>query len=131
MRAYDTDLLLLRFAARYSDCPIPWNWYCAFTLDNLDLIAGSVSSLWVMLSSYLIAVPAFIFFFSVSGTGNTQTALLIDMASIFVYVLYALWVGIRMHADVAVCWTTEHVYDLMILSAFFYLWKGNWQNKKL
>ena len=99
--------------------------------DNLDLIAGSVSSLWVMLSSYLIAVPAFIFFFSVSGTGNTQTALLIDMASIFVYVLYALWVGIRMHADVAVCWTTEHVYDLMILSAFFYLWKGNWQNKKL
>ena len=23
MRAYDTDLLLLRFAARYSDCPIP------------------------------------------------------------------------------------------------------------
>lgn len=99
--------------------------------DNLDLIAGSVSSLWVMLSSYLIVVPAFIFFFSVSGTGNTQTALLIDMASIFVYVLYALWVGIRMHADVAVCWTTEHVYDLMILSAFFYLWKGNWQNKKL
>ena len=99
--------------------------------DNLDLIAGSVSSLWVMLSSYLIAVPAFIFFFSVSGTGNTQTALLIDRASIFVYVLYALWVGIRMHADVAVCWTTEHVYDLMILSAFFYLWKGNWQNKKL
>ena len=99
--------------------------------DNTDLIAGSVSSLWVMLSSYLIAVPAFIFFFSVSGTGNTQTALLIDMVSIFVYVFYALWVGIRIHADVAVCWTTEHVYDLMILSAFFYLWKGNWQNKKL
>lgn len=99
--------------------------------DNPDLIASSVSSLWVMLSSYLIAVPAFIFFFSVSGTGNTQTALLIDMASIFVYVFYALWVGIRMHADVAACWTTEHVYDLMILSAFFYLWKGNWRNKKL
>ena len=99
--------------------------------DNPDLIASSVSSLWVMLSSYLIAVPAFIFFFSVSGTGNTQTALLIDMVSIFVYVFYALWVGIRIHADVAVCWTTEHVYDLMILSAFFYLWKGNWRNKKL
>ena len=99
--------------------------------DNPDLIQSSTPSLWVMLSSYLIAVPAFIFFFSVSGTGNTQTALLIDMASIFVYVFYALWVGIRMHADVAACWTTEHVYDLMILSAFFYLWKGNWRNKKL
>lgn len=40
--------------------------------DNPDLIASSVSSLWVMLSSYLIAVPAFIFFFSVSGTGTRR-----------------------------------------------------------
>lgn len=99
--------------------------------DNPDLIAGSVDSLWVMLSSYLLAVPAFIFFFSVSGTGNTQTALLIDMVSIFVYVLFAWWVGIWFRADVAVCWTTEHVYDIMILTSFFYIWKGNWRNKKL
>ena len=125
MRAYDTVLPLGILIALFPELVL------RIYTDNLDLIAGSVSSLWVMLSSYLIVVPAFIFFFSVSGTGNTQTALLIDMASIFVYVLYALWVGIRMHADVAVCWTTEHVYDLMILSAFFYLWKGNWQNKKL
>ena len=82
-----------------------------------------------MLSSYLIAVPAFIFFFSVSGTGNTQTALLIDMVSIFVYVFYALWVvsdtcGCGGLLDNGAC------LRLMILFAFFYLWKGNWQNKK-
>ncbi|WP_459189509.1 MATE family efflux transporter [Parabacteroides sp. APC149_11_2_Y6] len=99
--------------------------------DNQDLIAASVDSLWVMLSSYLIAVPAFIIFFSVSGTGNTKTALLIDMGSIFVYVLYAYWIGIVVKADVAVCWTTEHVYNLMILTSVFYMWKGNWRNKKL
>ena len=99
--------------------------------DNPDLIQNSVPSLWVMLSSYLLAVPAFIYFFSVSGTGNTQVALWIDMASIFVYVSYTFIVGIWLHADVAVCWTTEHVYNMMLLISFFYLWKGNWRNKRL
>ena len=99
--------------------------------DNPDLIASSIPSLWVMLSSYLFAVPGFIYFFSVSGTGNTRRALEIDMASIFVYVLYILYVAVWLRADVAVCWTTEYVYNIMILSSFFYLWKGNWRNKKI
>ena len=100
-------------------------------MDNPDLIASSIPSLWVMLSSYLFAVPGFIYFFSVSGTGNTRRALEIDMASIFVYVLYILYVAVWLRADVAVCWTTEYVYNIMILSSFFYLWKGNWRNKKI
>ena len=99
--------------------------------DNPDLIVCSIPSLWVMLSSYLFAVPGFIYFFSVSGTGNTRRALEIDMASIFVYVLYILYVAVWLRADVAVCWTTEYVYNIMILSSFFYLWKGNWRNKKI
>lgn len=99
--------------------------------DNPSLIADSISSLWVMLSSYLLAVPAFIFFFSVSGTGNTRVALGIDMASIFVYVVFILVIVIWQRADIAVCWTTEYVYNIMILSSFFYLWKGNWRNKKI
>ena len=103
---------------------------CGYT-DNPDLIASSIPSLWVMLSSYLFAVPGFIYFFSVSGTGNTRRALEIDMASIFVYVLYILYVAVWLRADVAVCWTTEYVYNIMILSSFFYLWKGNWRNKKI
>ena len=99
--------------------------------DNPDLIQSSIPSLWVMLSSYILAVPAFIYFFSVSGTGNTKSALLIDMASIFVYVAYTYWVGAWLIADVAVCWTTEYAYNGMLLISFFYLWKGNWRNKRI
>lgn len=99
--------------------------------DNPDLIANAIPSLWVMLSSYLLAVPAFIFFFSVSGTGNTRTALLIDMLSIGVYVLYIFYIAVWQKADVAVCWTTEHVYNLLIMTSFFYMWKGKWRNKKI
>lgn len=99
--------------------------------DDPGLVAACIPSLWVLLSSYLVAVPAFIFFFSVSGTGNTRMALLIDMVSILVYVLYTLWIVRVMRADIAVCWTTEYVYSLMILSSFFYLWKGNWRSKRI
>lgn len=99
--------------------------------DNPDLIASCVPSLWVMLTSYVLAVPAFIYFFSISGTGNTRTALLIDMLSIGVYVLYIFYVAVWNKMDVAVCWTTEHVYDLMILTSFLYMWKGKWRNKRI
>lgn len=99
--------------------------------DNADLIRAAIPSLWVMLSSYILAVPAFIYFFSVSGTGNTRSALLIEIGSILIYVLFIYYIAIWRHADVAVCWTTEHVYDTLIFSSFFYLWKGNWRNKRL
>ena len=99
--------------------------------DNMDLVTSAVPSLWVMLSSYLIAVPAFVYFMSVSGTGNTGVALRLEMMSIFVYILYIIWIVVIQKADVAVCWTTEHVYDLMVLMSYFYLLKGNWRNKKI
>ena len=99
--------------------------------DNPELIRSSVPSLWVMLTSYLLSVPAFIYFFSVSGTGNTRMALQIDIISIGIYVGYAVWIGWIMHADVALCWTTEHVYNLLLLTSFFYLWKGNWRKKQI
>lgn len=99
--------------------------------DNPDLIAGAIPSLWVMLSSYLIGVPAFIFFFTVSGTGNTRVALGIDLLSILVYVVYIFVIVIWQKADIAVCWTTEYVYNLLILTSFFYIWKGDWRSKKI
>lgn len=99
--------------------------------DNQELIAGAVPSLWVMLSSYLLAVPGFIYFFSVSGTGNTSRALMIDMISISVYVMYILIVAVWAKSNVAVCWTTEHVYNGMILMSFLYLRSGKWRGKSI
>lgn len=99
--------------------------------DNPDLISHTIPSLWVMLSSYLLAVPGFIFFFAVSGTGNTRSALAIEITSLIVYVAYTLIIVSWLKADIAICWTTEYVYDIMILLSFFYLWKGNWRNKRI
>ena len=100
--------------------------------DEQSLIDGSVASLRVMLSSYLISVPAFIRFNVVSGTGNTRSALLLELATLSVYVAYTVWIVLFRHSDVALCWTTEHVYALvLLLSASLYLKKAHWQNRKI
>ena len=99
--------------------------------DNPELIAASIPSLWVMLSSHLIAAPAFICFFCVSGTGNTQVAFQFELLSVFVYTLYTIYIVYYVYADVAVCWTTEHVYDTMVLLSLIYLRSGRWKLKKI
>ena len=100
--------------------------------DSIPLIDSSVSSLWVMLSAYLLTVPAIILFNTVSGTGNTRSALALEMTTLLIYILYTLYVVIYLQADVAVCWTTEHVYAIvMLLLACRYLKKADWQHKKI
>lgn len=100
--------------------------------DNPELITDTIPSLLVMASAYLISVPGFVLFFAVSGTGNTRSALLMELVAIGVYVCYVYYFVIHLRMDVAFCWTTEHVYSLMIfILSFFYLKYGNWRNKKI
>lgn len=100
--------------------------------DNPDLIANTVSALLVMVSAYLVMIPSFIMFNSVSGTGNTRSALFIEFMALIVYVIYIYYIVIYLRVDVALCWTSEHVYSLaMISGAYLYLKKANWQSKKI
>jgi len=100
--------------------------------DEQSLIDGSVASLRVMLSSYLLTVPAVILFNTVSGTGNTKHALLLEITTLALYVVYTFIVVFRFKADVAVCWTTEHIYALVLLILVtIYLKKANWRQKSI
>lgn len=99
--------------------------------DNSELIQAAVPSLWVMLSSFLFTVPAFIYLFCVSGTGNTHIALRLEILTVSIYVAYILYVVYYLKADVAVCWTTEHVYSGMMLTSYLYLLWGKWRGRNI
>ena len=100
--------------------------------DDPDLMASAVASMQVMASSYLIATPALILFNTVSGTGNTRSAMWMEFAALVVYVLFVGYVAVVRRADVAVCWTSEHVYALcVLLFSYVYLKKAKWQSKKI
>ena len=95
-----------------------------------EIITASIPSLWVLCSAYLLTVPANIFFQAVSGTGNTRTAFLLELTALAVYMVYCFIVMHVFRADVAVCWTAEHVYGgAMMLLCGSYLLSGRWKNR--
>lgn len=100
--------------------------------DIPEIIVDGVLSLWVLCTIYLISVPANIYFQSVSGTGNTQKAFLLEMVTLVIYVAYSYFIIVYLKLDVAYCWTNEHVYALFILLfSYYYMRNGNWRDTKI
>ena len=104
----------------------------AMPVDIAELRQAAVPSLWVLCSSYLLTVPAFVCFQSVSGTGNTKTALVLEMSALAIYVAYITYIISYHKCDIAVAWTSEYVYSISILLfSLYYLQRGNWSSKKI
>lgn len=100
--------------------------------DIPELRTASVPSLWVLCTAYLIMVPSNVYFQSVSGTGNTRTALVMELSVLAIYVVYITYLILYLRVDVSLCWTSEHVYALLtLLLCRWYIRKGNWQQKKI
>ena len=97
-----------------------------------SLISASIASLWVMVAIYFTLIPSNMLFCAVSGTGNTRAAMLMELVALAVYVA-AIWQIIIVHRpDIAVCWTVDHIYSIvLLLFTYLYLTEANWQNKKI
>ena len=96
------------------------------------LLVESVSALYVVCGAMLIASLANVYFNGISGTGNTQAALVLEVFVQVFYALYIIVVGMVIQAPVDVCFTTEVIYYVLLLgSSLIYLKKAKWQNKKI
>lgn len=100
--------------------------------NDAALIADSVSSVYVVSVALLVCAVCNVVFNGVSGTGNTRSALIIEMGVLVFYALYVYVMGMRLHMPVYICFTVEIIYytGLLIFSAI-YLKKAAWQNKKI
>ena len=97
-----------------------------------DLVEASVPSMLVLCASYLLTIPASIFFQAVGGTGNTKTSFLLEAFSLVIYLIFCTIVIGIMKCDVAVCWTSEAVYGgFMALTCGLYLRSGRWKSKAI
>lgn len=100
--------------------------------DMPELRHASVPSLWVLCSAYLILVPANVYFQSVSGTGNTRTALAMELCVLAIYIAYAIYFILYLKMDIAFAWTTEMVYGIFtFIFCYQYMKKGKWTQKKI
>lgn len=104
-------------------------WVIRIYTDIPDLVKATVPAMLVMVSSYLFTAPAQIFFNALSGTGNTRKAFILEMISLAIYVIYCTIVVSWLKADIAICWTAEHVYSFFVLLlSGLYMFKGKWRN---
>ena len=100
--------------------------------DIPDLIHASVPAMVVMSSSYFLAAGGQVLFLAVSGTGSTKTAFRLELIALAVYMLYCSVIIGMLKLDVAICWTAEHVYSLVLLiCSWWYMRSGRWKNRKV
>ena len=102
-----------------------------YTGDS-SLVSESVPALYVVCGSMLLASFANIYFNGISGTGNTQAALALEVGVQLFYAFYVIVVGMVLRQPVEICFTTEIIYyALMLVFSLIYLKKAKWQNKKI
>lgn len=95
--------------------------------DNAVLINASLPPYYAMLTTYLTLVPGMIWLNTVSGSGDTRQALLMEVGALSVYMLNVWYVAVFLKADIAICWTCEHSYNIVImLLTYLYLRRNNW-----
>ena len=100
--------------------------------DIPDLVRASVPSLIVMCSAYFLNVGGQVFFQAVSGTGSTKTAFKLELVALAAYMVYCTVVIAILKADVAICWTAEHVYGgVLLICSWWYLRSGRWKNRRI
>ncbi len=100
--------------------------------NETELIRQAVPSVYVICVAMLVASLANVYFNGISGTGNTQAALYLEMITLAFYVSYIVFIGMYIKAPVAICFTIEILYYLlMLITSYIYLKRGNWRNKKI
>lgn len=100
--------------------------------DNPELIHSAVPAFYVMIFVYLFSVPANLLFSAVSGTGNTRSALWIELIALLLYVCSVAYLVIWLKAGIAICWITEYIYLFcMGILAYRYMRRGKWKEKKV
>ncbi|RRD80355.1 MATE family efflux transporter [Alloprevotella sp. OH1205_COT-284] len=100
--------------------------------NDAALIAAGVAPLWMLGLSYVFQIPSLVLFYSVSGTGNTRTALAIEVFALVVYSIYVYYAIFRFRCSLAVAWSSEFLYSFPILVlAFVYMRWGKWHRKTI
>ncbi len=86
----------------------------------------------VMLSTFIISVPAYTYCNTVIGTGNTKIAFIFQMINITIYLVYLFMLSRFRNIPLAIYWSAEQLYVIVLFAlSLWYLKRNKWQNKNL
>ena len=98
--------------------------------NNPALIYGAFWPFVVMLSNYFLALPSYIYCNAVTGTGNTRLAFLFQLITIVIYMIYLWFLSDRLNPPLAVYWTVEHLFVILLL-VMSWVYMKKWKAKSL
>ena len=100
--------------------------------NDISLIQSSVQSLYIIAVAALFSSAASVVFNGLSGTGNTRSALAIELGVLVIYTLFILMVGLVWRQPVHICFMSEFVYFILLLiGSMLYLRYASWQKKRI
>lgn len=98
--------------------------------DDPELVHLTVAPLLVVIGVLPICSISTVVFNAISGTGNTRAALILEMITLVLYIVYIYVVVINIQASVAVCWLTELIYwGFLLIFSVLYFKYAKWQTK--
>lgn len=99
-------------------------------IDDPSLIHLTVAPLMVIIGILPICSISTVVFNAISGTGNTRSALILELITLALYMVYTYVVVIEIQASVAVCWLVECVYwGFLLLFSVLYFKYAKWETK--
>jgi putative MATE family efflux protein len=100
--------------------------------SDASLVADSAGVIRIVSVAIVFCAVGGITFNAVSGTGNTRTAFLFEFITMFFYVSYVYYTTNINPTTTGIVWLSEFVYWIIIgVLSFWYMRKGNWQNRKI
>ena len=100
--------------------------------NDISLINESIPSIYVISVALIISSIACVLFNSISGTGNTKSALILELGVLAAYLVFIYIIGICLELPVHFCFCAEILYFVgLFIGSVAYLRFANWQKKKI
>jgi putative MATE family efflux protein len=98
--------------------------------SDASLIADCLPSFYVVMGALLAFSLSVSFYSGVTGTGNSQVTLLIELLGLLFYLLLIYYFVIYLRLPLHIAWIAEIVYFVVIfLASLLYMKTGNWRKK--
>jgi len=100
--------------------------------DDSGLVAAAIPVIKVVSVAVAFFAIGNVIVNSVSGTGNTKTAFVFEVVTLFFYISYVYLTAIVYPQPVDVVWMSEFVYWTIIAAlGYIYLRTGSWRDKQI
>jgi putative MATE family efflux protein len=103
-----------------------------FLTNDQELIKQSLPVFYIILGSAPLLAIGIITFSGLTGTGQTTTAMIIEIIVLFIYIFFTWFVIRKLNWSLTAAWTVEYLYAvLMGTISILYMKSGRWRKSRV